>query len=122
MNYELDPGAEQRTLLASERNQLAAERTFLSWLRTGIACIGGGIAFDRLFAFETPAHQMIAYFVGFVLILLGAGIFVGSYLEYEKAYRIFKEWNPEASLSMGWKKGVVIVLFIISFIFLYLIT
>lgn len=44
-NSQLDPGAEQRTLLAEER-------TFLSWIRTGIACIGGGVAFERLLVMQ----------------------------------------------------------------------
>ncbi len=112
---------EQRTLLAVQRNQLAAERTFLSWVRTGIACIGGGVAFERILAFETPINQILAYVVGILLILLGMGIFLRANIEYEKEYHRLQAFDSSYVVSLGYRRLVTGVLWIISLIFLYLV-
>lgn len=118
----IDPESTQRTLLAVQRNQLATERTFLSWIRTGIACIGGGVAFERILAFESPINKLLAYVVGVLLILLGMGIFLISYIEYEKEYRRLKIFDPTYDISMGWRRIITATLWIISLTFLYLIS
>ena len=122
MNDDLDPGSSQRTLLAVQRNQLATERTFLSWIRTGIACIGGGVAFERILAFETPINKFLAYLVGIFLIFLGMGIFLISYMEYEKEYCRLKVFDSSYDVSMGWRRTITATLWIISLVFLYLIS
>lgn len=122
MSEDVDPGSNQRTLLAVQRNQLATERTFLSWIRTGIACIGGGVAFERILAFESPINKVLAYLVGIFLILLGMGIFLVSYIEYEKEYRRLKLFDSSYDVSMGWRRIITAMLWIISLVFLYLIS
>jgi putative membrane protein len=118
----IDPESAQRTLFAVQRNQLAAERTFLSWIRTGIACIGGGVAFERILAFEAPINKLLAYLVGILLIILGMGIFLISYMDYEKEYRRLKSFDPAYDVSMGWRRTITATLWIISLVFLYLIS
>lgn len=122
MSDSSDPGAEQRTILAVQRNQLAAERTFLSWIRTGIAFIGGGVAFERILGFETPVNKTLAYFVGILLILLGMGVFLISYIEYEKEYRKLKIYDPSFNVSMLWRRMITATLWLISLAFLYLVS
>lgn len=118
----LDPGAEQRTLLAAERNLLASERTFLAWIRTGIACIGGGVAFERILDFQSPLHSRLAFIVGVMLILLGIGIFLAAQIEYEKEVKRFSAYGFTAKVSVGWRRIVLSTLLAISLIFLYLIS
>lgn len=117
-----DPDSEQRTLLAVQRNQLAAERTFLSWVRTGIACIGGGVAFERILAFEAPINKALAYFVGILLIILGMVIFLISNREYEKEYHRLQAFDPTYVVSMGFRRTITAVLWVVSLIFLYLVS
>lgn len=112
---------DENTRLAVQRNQLAAERTFLSWIRTGIACIGGGVAFERILAFEAPVNKVLAYIVGILLILLGMAIFLISYIEYENEYRRLQSLDPTYYVSLGFRRIIAATLWIISLAFLYLI-
>ena len=79
--------AKERTLLANERNRLANERTYLAWTRTGLASVGAGFAIIRFLSFQTFSHQILAIIIGFVLVALGIGIFILSYLDYRESYK-----------------------------------
>lgn len=83
MGKEID----ENTLLARERTSLANERTYLAWIRTGLASVGGGFAIIRFLSFENLTHQLLAQITGCVLVALGIGIFVLSYLDFNRKYK-----------------------------------
>jgi putative membrane protein len=57
-------------LLAIDRTKLANERTFLAYFRTFIVFISSGIAIIKLSVLEEIA------FVGYLLLIVGPGIFL----------------------------------------------
>ena len=82
--------SKERTRLAGERNKLANERTYLAWIRTGLASVGGGFAIIRFLSFENYGHQVLAVTIGCVLVALGIGIFILSYMDYRDSYKKLK--------------------------------
>lgn len=82
--------ARERTHLAEERSRLSYERTFLSWIRTGLALVGGGVLIVRLLPRENFSNQHIVEIIGFLLILLGLGIFLLATLDYRHSFQKLK--------------------------------
>lgn len=120
MNLQ-DPLAEKRTILAVERNNMAAERTLLSWIRTGLAGLGGGVAMIRVIVFESSTQQLISHLIGWLLLLWGIAVFILAITEYEETIAQLKRIHPEMSVSMGRKKGVVLMLLLLSLMLLFLL-
>lgn len=121
-NPKEDPLSKQRTHLATERNYMALERTFLAWVRTGLAGVGGGFVLIRLISFNTPFHQVAAYWAGLLFVLWGIVIFVLALFEYERASRRLKETDPTLSFSPGLSRFTIISLLALSLVVLFLAT
>lgn len=109
--------ARERTVLASERNKLANDRTFLAWIRTGLGSVGGGVAVMKLLTFYQPLHKTLAEIMGSTLIVLGITIFILSYFDYRKSYRLLKQESkyPGTMVSITL---ISVVLVVVSFVLL----
>jgi putative membrane protein len=110
--------AEQRTDWAQHRTVLANERTFSAWLRTGLSAIGGGVAIVEFIG--SQEGEFIARILGFILILIGAGVILLAFWRYnqisnlleEKGLPITPKWMV-LSLTGGLLAAVVLVLILI---------
>lgn len=122
MNRMVDPQNEQekknsfleeeRNALALERTRLASERTLLSWIRTGLTGVGLGIAIARFLYFKEAEHQMIARYLGQLLIIWGIGIFIFSLFSYRHSYR-------KLEIKEGYRNTLIGITVIISFLVLF---
>lgn len=92
----------ERTKWAERRTLLANERTFSAWLRTGLASIGGGLAVARLLGAE-GISELLARFVGIILVIAGAAVAVLALWRFTKVSQILERENlPVLPAWVAW--------------------
>ncbi len=114
--------ARERTRLANERNRLANERTFLAWIRTGLASVAGGVAIIRFLTFHTYTNQVIAHYIGCILVVLGIVIFFLSFVDYKNSCKKLEVENGYAGsvLSIAAMSIVLILVSLVLLIFTFI--
>ncbi|WP_329566114.1 YidH family protein [Kitasatospora sp. NBC_01266] len=75
------------------RFTLANERTFLAWGRTALALVAAGLAITQLLP-PFPGIDWGRRALGVPLILLGAVVAVGGYLDWARAQRALRFGRP----------------------------
>jgi putative membrane protein len=75
------------------RFTLANERTFLAWSRTGLALVAAGLAIVQLLP---PFHGVPfgRHVLGIPLIVLGAAVTVGAYVEMNRNQTAMRRGDP----------------------------
>lgn len=110
---------QDRDQLASERTLLAAQRTFSAWIRTGLAGVGGGLAVARALIFKSSDHQAVAHFIGNLLVIWGAGIFLYSFFDYRSTCKRLTREFPSKN-SIVFYILITAVLLIVSWLVLWI--
>ena len=73
------------------RFSFANERTFLAWIRTALALLAGGVALD---AFDLSISERVQDLLAAMLVLLGLGCAVSSWLRWARAERALRHGRP----------------------------
>lgn len=95
---EAVPG-ETQVSLAYARTHLANERTYAAWVRTGLAVAGAGYVVAR-FAVEPGGSRQLGVAVGFVLVVVGAGVIAfGAYSFRRVCARLTRAGSTPTVLS-----------------------
>ncbi len=83
------------------RFTFANERTFLAWSRTALALVVAGLAIVQLLPpfSGVPAGR---HLLGVPLIVLGAVLAIGAYVEWVRAQRALRRGEPLPSSVMPW--------------------
>lgn len=123
ISTDRDQLARQRTALAVERNRMAAERTFSAWLRTGLTGVAGGLAIVKFVTFRQESHQLIAYWVGDLLILWGIFIFIVALSHYNRTCITLEVIGKRRDDRFGtWKARLIVFMLIILSILIFTLT
>lgn len=90
------------------RFSFANERTFLAWIRTALAFLAAGVAVDVL---ELAIAEWLQRSLAVVLIILGLGCAVSSWLRWARAERAMRRGDslPSSRFSAALTVVVVIV-------------
>ena len=91
-----------------QRFRLANERTFLAWVRPSLALLAGGVALD---AVDLPGSPTLQQVLAVVLVLLGLGCAVISWLRWaatERAMRL-RQPLPSTTLIAGLSVALMLV-------------
>ena len=73
------------------RFSFANERTFLAWIRTAFALLAGGVALD---AFVLSISGRAQHLLATLLVLLGLGCALSSWLRWARAERAMRHGHP----------------------------
>ena len=108
---------QDRDQLASERTLLAAQRTFSAWIRTGLAGVGGGLAVGRALIFKNAEHQAVAHFIGNLLVIWGAGIFLYAFFDYRSTCRRLTRKFPSKNSLVSFMLMTAVLLIVAGLVF-----
>ena len=93
LQHQPRPPADEFETEPDPRFTLANERTYLAWNRTALAVIAGGLAVTQ-FLRVGPGSATPAVALGIALIVVGAGLSLGSYRNWQLKERALRLGQP----------------------------